>query len=95
VQAGHRYIEAEPKTEKRRRSIALAPMVVELLKQRHLRQGEAKLQAGAMWQERGLVFCAALGTPLNPSKVVDRFKTLLVQLQETFCVRNSASSQPK
>jgi integrase len=28
----NRYIEVEPKTEKSRRSIALAPMVVELLK---------------------------------------------------------------
>src|SRR5216683_2188207 len=74
---GNRYIEAEPKTEKSRRSIALAPMVVELLKQHRVRQLEAKLQAGETWQERGLVFCTAVGTPLNPSKVVDRFKTLL------------------
>jgi len=74
---GNRYIEAEPKTEKSRRSIALAPMVVELLKQHRIRQAEAKLQASETWQERGLVFCTAVGTPLNPSKVVDRFKTLL------------------
>src|SRR5438309_9151123 len=74
---GNRYIEAEPKTEKSRRSIALAPMVVELLKQHRLRQAEAKLQAGETWQERGLVFCTSVGTMLNPSMVVDRFKTLL------------------
>jgi integrase len=74
---GSRYIEAEPKTEKSRRSIALAPLVVELLKQHRARQLEAKLQAGPVWQERDLVFCTSLGTPLNPSKVVDRFKTLL------------------
>jgi hypothetical protein len=37
-----------------------------------------------MWQERGLVFCAALGTPLNPSKVVDRFKTLLSTIKQLF-----------
>src|SRR5207237_6016144 len=74
---GNRYIEAEPKTGKSRRSIALAPIVVELLKQHRLRQAEAKLQAAETWQERGLVFCTAVGTPLNPSKVVDRFKTLL------------------
>jgi len=74
---GNRYIEAEPKTEKSRRSIMLAPLVVELLKQHRVRQLEAKLQAGEAWQERGLVFCTSVGTPLNPSKVVDRFKTLL------------------
>src|SRR5258708_4834153 len=74
---GNRYIEAEPKTEKSRRSIALAPMAFDLLKQHRVRQAEAKLQAGEAWQERGLVFCTAVGTPLNPSKVVDPFKTLL------------------
>ncbi len=58
---GNRYIEAEPKTEKSRRSIALAPMVVELLKQHRVRQVEAKLQAGETWQERGLVFCTSVG----------------------------------
>ena len=76
-QAGNGYIEAEPKTEKSRRSILLAPIVVVLLKQHRARQLEAKLKAGSQWQERGLVFCTSLGTPLNPSKVVDRFKTLL------------------
>jgi integrase len=74
---GNRYIEAEPKTEKSRRSIMLAPLVVDLLKQHQARQIEMKKQAGTNWQERGLVFCTSLGTPLNPSKVTDRFKTLL------------------
>ena len=74
---GNRYIEAEPKTEKSRRSILLAPIVVALLKQHHARQLEAKLKASTQWQDQGLVFCTAFGTPLNPSKVVDRFKTLL------------------
>ncbi|HEY1349945.1 MAG TPA: site-specific integrase [Ktedonobacteraceae bacterium] len=74
---GNRYIEAEPKTEKSRRSILLAPIVVTLLKQHRTRQLETKLQAGTQWQDQGLVFCIAFGTPLNPSKVVDRFKTLL------------------
>lgn len=76
-QPGNRYIEAKPKTEKSRRSILLAPIVVTLLKQHRTRQLEAKLKAGAEWQERDLVFCTSLGTPLNPNKVVDRFKTLL------------------
>ncbi|MDQ2905467.1 MAG: site-specific integrase [Chloroflexota bacterium] len=76
-QPGNRYIEAEPKTEKSRRSILLALIVVTLLKQHRARQLEAKLKAGSQWQDRDLVFCTALGTPLNPSKVVDRFKTLL------------------
>jgi len=28
-------------------------------------------------QEHDLVFCTAVGTPLNPSKLLERFKTLL------------------
>jgi len=67
----------ERKTEKSRRSIMLALLVVELLKQHRVRQLEAKLQAGEAWQERGLVFCTSVRTPLNPSKVINRFKTLL------------------
>jgi site-specific recombinase XerD len=36
-----------------------------------------KKEAGEAWQEHDLVFSTSVGTPLNPSKVVDRFKTLL------------------
>lgn len=74
---GNRYIESEPKTEKSRRSVMLAPMTVDVLKQHRIRQLEVKLQAGTDWQERDLVFCTALGTPLNLNKVLERFKTLL------------------
>lgn len=74
---GQRYIESEPKTEKSRRSILLAPPVIEILKQHRARQLSAKQEAGEEWQERDLVFCTALGTPLNPNKVLERFKTLL------------------
>ena len=74
---GNRYIEAEPKTEKSRRSIILPPLAIEILTQHRVRQLEAKLNAGEFWQDQDLVFCTSIGTPLNPSKVVDRFKTLL------------------
>ena len=29
------------------------------------------------WEDRNLVFCTALGMPLNPNKVLERFKTVL------------------
>lgn len=74
---GNRYVEAEPKTEKSRRSIILPTVTVEALKQHQARQEEARKLAGESWQERGLVFCTSLGTPLNPSKVLERFKALL------------------
>lgn len=74
---GQRYLESEPKTNKSRRSILLAPPTIEILKQHHLRQLEAKRQAGEDWRGSNLVFCTALGTPLNPNKVLERFGTLL------------------
>ena len=74
---GNRYIESEPKTEKSRRSILLAPITTDILKQHRARQLAAKADAGRFWEERNLVFCTSLGTPLNPSKVLERFKTLL------------------
>lgn len=74
---GQRYLESEPKTEKSRRNILLAPLTTEILKQHRVHQLEAKLQAGSKWQDNNLVFCTSLGTPLNPNKVLERFKTLL------------------
>jgi integrase len=74
---GNRYIEAEPKTEKSRRSIVLPALVVDLLSQHKIKQLQVKQEAGEEWQEHDLVFSTSLGTPLNPSKVVDRFKFLL------------------
>jgi integrase len=74
---GNRYVEAEPKTEKSRRSVMLPLLVTDLLKQHHIHQLEVKQQASEFWQERDLVFCTSLGTPLNPNKVLERFKTVL------------------
>jgi integrase len=74
---GNRYIEAEPKTEKSRRSIMLASITLETLKLHRIRQLEAKLQAGSAWKDNDLVFCTSLGTPLNPNWVLGRFKKLL------------------
>jgi integrase len=74
---GRRYIESEPKTEKSRRSIMLAAITVETLRQHRIRQLEMKPQAGPAWQENDLVFCTSLGTPLNPNVALDKFKKLL------------------
>lgn len=74
---GNRYIEAEPKTKKSRRAVRLTTKVADLLKQHRKRQLEAKLQAGSQWVENNLVFSTSLGTPFNPSKLLERFNTLL------------------
>jgi integrase len=74
---GNRYIEAEPKTEKSRRSIMLTSFTVDALKRHRIHQLEAKLQAGPAWVEHDLVFCTSVGTPVNPNWVLERFKKLL------------------
>jgi integrase len=75
----HVYIEAEPRTEKSRRSVLLAPFVIEALKEHRVRQLEAKLKAGSGWQDRDYVFCTLHGSHLNPNRIVDEFKKLLKQ----------------
>ncbi len=72
-------MEAEPKTQKSRRSVMIAPFALEALKEHHVRQLEAKLKAGVSWQEHDYVFCTLHGTHLGPNHVVEEFKLLLKQ----------------
>jgi integrase len=73
----HVYVEAEPKTQKSRRSVLIAPFALEALKEHRVRQLEAKLKAGPFWQEHDYVFCTLHGTHLGPNHVVEEFKLLL------------------
>jgi integrase len=78
--SGKGFIEAEPKTEKGRRSITLPPFAIEALKEHRIKQLEAKLKAGPAWQEHDYVFCTTIGTHLNPTRdVLDQLKLLLTQ----------------
>jgi len=75
---GKGFVEAEPKTQKSRRSIIIAPFVLEALRQHRVRQLEAKLKAGASWQEHDYVFCTSIGTHLHPDRdVLSQLKALL------------------
>src|SRR5436305_1493943 len=77
---GRGFEEAEPKTDKGRRSIALPTFAAEALRGHRLRQTEAKLKAGPDWQDRDYVFCTSIGTHLNPTRdVLDALKSLLEQ----------------
>ncbi|GCE03525.1 tyrosine-type recombinase/integrase [Dictyobacter aurantiacus] len=77
---GKGFEEAEPKTERGRRSIVLPPFTIEVLKQHRIRQLEAKLKAGLDWQEHDYVFCTSIGTHLNPTRdVLAVLKSLLVE----------------
>lgn len=75
---GRGYTEAEPKTDKGRRSLVLPSFTLEALKQHRIKQLEAKLKAGTQWQDHDYVFCTSIGTHLNPTRdVLDQFKKLL------------------
>jgi integrase len=71
------FRETEPKTEKSRRSITIASIALEALRQHRVRQLEIKLRAGPLWEDHDYVFCTLAGTHLRPSHVVDEFKKLL------------------
>ena len=75
----HVYVEAETKTKNSRRSVIIAPFALKALKEHRVHQLEAKLKAGASWQEHDYVFCTLHGTHLGPNHVVEEFKLLLKQ----------------
>ena len=75
---GKGFEEAEPKTDKGRRSIVLPAFTMEALKQHRLRQREAKLKVGSAWQDHDYVFCTSIGTHLNPTRdILDVLKSFL------------------
>ncbi|HEX6484041.1 MAG TPA: site-specific integrase [Ktedonobacteraceae bacterium] len=75
---GSGYMEAEPKTEKSRRSILFPDFALEALKTHQERQQEIKRQAGSLWQEHDYVFCTPLGEHIHPGHdILEEFKKLL------------------
>ncbi len=67
----------EPKSRAGRRSVALpAPLVVALRTHRSA-QVQARLLAGSLWQENGLVFCSPTGAPIDPRRDWAAWKQLL------------------
>jgi integrase len=59
----------DTKTKRSRRTLKLPQMAVEALRVQCERQAEARLLAGALWQDHGIVFTSAVGTPLDASDV--------------------------
>ena len=64
----------DTKTAKSRRTLALPELAVDALREHRKRQAERRLLAGAVWQDHGLVFCTAAGTPLAAGNVRRAFK---------------------
>lgn len=69
---GQPYLE-EPKTAAGRRTFSAPKLVLEALKAHRRRQAEERLRLGEAWQNRwNLVFTTPIGTPLQPSNLVNR-----------------------
>lgn len=61
---GKGYRIEEPKTESGRRSIALPPAVVDLLRRHKTEQAAHRLMVGSAWEDNDLVVCTAFGKPI-------------------------------
>lgn len=63
--SGMGVVYRQPKTRLSRRSIALSPDAVAVLRTQRARQAEAKLLAGPAYVDRDLVFATGLGSPIE------------------------------
>jgi integrase len=66
----------DTKTPKSRRTLALPRWCVEALREHRVRQAEDRLAAGPLWQDRGLVFASAVGTPMDDHNVRRMFRVI-------------------
>src|SRR6266700_1846761 len=55
----------DTKTQKSRRTLRLPDRAVAALREQLLLQADQRLLAGEQWQDRDLVFCTSVGTPLD------------------------------
>jgi integrase len=66
----------DTKTARSRRTLALPQAAVQALKEHRKRQAEDRLAAGPLWQDHGLVFASAVGTPLDAANVRREFRKI-------------------
>ncbi|MBD2891362.1 Tyrosine recombinase XerC [Actinomadura sp. RB99] len=66
----------ELKTPKSRRTLVLTPQLVAKLRTLHTRRAKAKIAAGELWQDHGLVFASEIGTPMDPDNFSHIFSKL-------------------
>lgn len=62
-----------PKSVRSRRTLALTPGVVAVLRRQRIAQLEAKMKAGSRWVDTGYVFTTEIGTPIDPRNVLREF----------------------
>ena len=66
----------DTKTQKSRRTLRLPDSAVAALRDHLIQQAGQRLLAGDLWQDRDLVFCTSLGTPLDAANVRRTFKKI-------------------
>lgn len=62
------------------RVITVAPFVMEILKKHRTRQNEARLKAGALWEDYGFVFCDEIGEHLSPNTIYHNYKRIVASI---------------
>lgn len=66
----------DTKTAKSRWTLALPRTAVQALAEHRRRQAEDRVAAGALWEDHGLVFASAVGTPLDAANVRREFRRI-------------------
>jgi integrase len=66
----------DTKTLQSRRTLALPRKCVEALREHRVQQAQDRLVAGPLWQDHGLVFASAVGTPMDDHNVRRMFREI-------------------
>jgi integrase len=74
---GGGLVARQPKTHRSRRSVSLPGILVGVLRVQRLKQVEARLRAGDVWQDSDLVFTDGVGRPLSETHLRYAFWRLL------------------
>jgi len=69
----------QPKTRASHRAVPVDRWLIDELREHKVRQNERRLLLGEAWQERGLVFPTAVGTPVSGRNLDREYKKLLRQ----------------
>ena len=64
------------KTRKSRRVLLLPQLAVQALREQHKYQAADRLEAGALWQDHGLVSTSSIDTPLDRHNVLRDFRKI-------------------
>jgi integrase len=67
---GGKLVITEPKTDRSRRTVPIAPPLVAMLRAQRADQDAERLAAADQWQDHGLVFASEFGTPVDPRNIL-------------------------